>query len=238
MNHALSSTVRIAFEKPDTKLFAAVNDVLALFTIISVAALVLETSTAFAFLHSHFKLIEYVSVAVFSLEYCARVFVAKSKVRYIFSFFGIIDLLAIVPTFLALGNFTFLKSTRALRILRFLRMLRLAKLTRIRTKKGSHALYSINVQIYTVAFLTALLFLGTSLFIFEGQHAHAKDIPTSMLWAFKVILGGIPYEQPHSNIGLSILIATKFVSLILFGLLLSLINTLMRNALTGSETDA
>ncbi len=238
MAHTFNTTLRAAFEKPDTRIFSLTNDALAFLTLLSVFALVLETSAAFSEYHTYFKLIEYISVGIFSLEYIARVVTAKSKSGYIFSFFGIIDLLAILPTLLALTNLTFLKSARSLRILRFLRMLRLAKLARVHSKKGAHDLYTINVQIYVVAFLSALLFLGTLLFIVEGQHAHAKDIPTSMFWAFKVILGGIPFEQPHSSVGLAILIATKFVSLILFGLLLNLVNTLMRKVLTGSETDA
>lgn len=227
------------FEDPNSRTFVFVNDFLAFVTIISVLAIVLETIQSLHVYHTYFKVIEYTSVFVFSLEYLGRLWVAKSRRAYIFSFFGIIDLLAIIPTFLALANFTFLKTSRALRILRFLRMLRLAKMARVHGKaKDAHSLYRLNIQIYVAALGTALLLLGTLFFIFEGHHAYARDIPTSMFWTFKVILGGIPFEQPASMGGLGILIAAKFVSLILLGLLLSLINTLTRKALIGSESDA
>ena len=63
--------------------------------------------------------IEWFSVIVFSLEYISRIYVADSKVKFIFSFYGIIDLLAILPFYLSFGV-----DLRSLRALRFLRLFR------------------------------------------------------------------------------------------------------------------
>ena len=155
-----------------------------------------------------------------------------------FSFFGIIDLIAIIPTLLGIGNLTFLKSARALRILRFLRMVRLAKLAKIPKKNmDPDSIYALNIEIYILALLASLLVLGTTLFFFEGGKEYAKDIPSGMYWAFKVILGGMSFEQPNTLPGTIILIIARFVSLILLGLILNLIGTVMRKVLIGTETD-
>jgi|SRR3989344_6327566 len=231
--------VRDAFENPASRSFTVVNDLLAFATVVSVVAIVLETVAVFAPYHNFFKAIEYTSVALFSLEYLGRVWTTKPKMSYIFSFFGIIDLLAIVPTYISLANLTFLKGARALRILRFLRMLRLAKLARMRNKeKGAHSLYFLNIQIYATALFIAVLTLGTLLYFFEGDKTYAKNIPTAMLWSFKAILGGIQYDQPTTAAGITILAGARFVSMILLGLLLGLFGTMMRKVLTGSEKDA
>ena len=58
-----------------------------------------------------------------------------------------------------------------------------------------------------------------------------------MYWSFKVILGGMSFEQPSSLSGTLILILARFVSLILLGLMLNLMGTVMRKVLIGTETD-
>ncbi|MEQ5833760.1 ion transporter [Marinobacter sp. NFXS9] len=68
---------------------------------------------------------EYAVVGIFTAEYLARLYAAERPLRFIFSFFGIIDLLAILPFYL-----TFAIDLRTLRILRFFRLLRILKLAR------------------------------------------------------------------------------------------------------------
>lgn len=231
--------LRHAFDDANSRLFALVNDVLALATLLSVVAIILETVSALSAYETVFKAIEYATVALFTLEYMGRLAVAKSKAGYALSFFGIIDLLAILPTYAGLGNLTFLKTARSLRILRFLRMLRLAKLARIGDKPGGpQSLYRLNIQIYAVALTTALLVLGSLLFLLEGDKPYAKDLPSSIFWAFKVVLGGLPYQQPETTAGTVVLVLARFASMILLGLMLGLVGTLTRKVLTGSEKDA
>ena len=68
---------------------------------------------------------EMFSIAVFSLEYVLRVFVAKPKLKYMLSFFGIIDLLAVLPSLVGMG--VDLRSIRAFRLMRLFRILKLAR---------------------------------------------------------------------------------------------------------------
>ncbi|HWH07003.1 MAG TPA: ion transporter [Candidatus Paceibacterota bacterium] len=227
-------TLRAAFEDPRSKLYIVTNDVLAVATIVSVLALVLETVEALAPYQAVFDTVEYATVALFTVEYIGRLVSAKSKLRYVFSFYGMIDLLAIVPSYLALANLTFLKTGRAFRIIRFLRLLRLAKLARARKPQS---VYALNIQIYLTALVTALLILGTLLFVFEGGSEYARDIPSAMFWTLSVILGGIEFQQPHTAAGTAILVVTRFTSLILLGLLISIGAVITRKLLTGSEKD-
>jgi voltage-gated potassium channel len=68
---------------------------------------------------------EMFSIAVFSFEYVLRVFVAKPKLKYMLSFFGIIDLLAVLPSLVGMG--VDLRSIRAFRLMRLFRILKLAR---------------------------------------------------------------------------------------------------------------
>ncbi len=230
--------LREALENPQSPFFVITNDFLALLTIASTLSLVLETVPSLSAYQTVFHIIEWVGVSIFFLEYVARVAVARSKIRYIFSFFGIIDLLAIVPSLLSLGNLTFLKTTRALRILRFLRMIRLAKVARIEQHHGERPLYVLNMQIYAVAVLVALLLLGTLFYIFEGTGSNAHDIPSGMFWALLIILGDVPYAEPATEAGKAIMVFGRFIGLLLLGLLVGLISPLLRKVLTGAERES
>lgn len=225
-------------EDPKSDFFVIVNDFLGLITVVSVLSIVLESVNAFSKYDLIFKSIEYSATFLFAVEYIARLHYAKHKSRYVFSFFGIIDLLAILPTFLGLGNFTFLKTARTLRIIRLLRMVRLAKLSKIKKKDGAASLYTLNIKIYAITLLTAVLMLGGLFYIFEGHQAYAADIPSGMYWVFKVLIGGISYAQPVTAGGTVVLILARFCSMILLGLMLSLVGTIMRKLLTGSEKDS
>jgi voltage-gated potassium channel len=81
--------------------------------------------------------IELVFIIIFSIEYIIRIYIAKNKFKFIFSFYGIIDLLAILPFYLSFGF-----DLRSARILRFLRIFRIIKLIR----------YNKAINRFTIAF--------------------------------------------------------------------------------------
>ena len=226
------------FDDPKNKYFSFANTILAIMTLVSVAAIALETVESFQKYHLIFKSIEWLAVILFTVEYVTRLFTNKKPITYIFSFFGIIDLVAILPSILGMSNLTFLKSVRTVRIIRLLRMLRLAKFSRVRNKKGaSQSVYKINLEIYFLTLTLAVLVLGSLFYTFEHGVEHARDIPSGMYWALKAILGGLPTPQPETIGGTVTLILTRFTSMILLGMMLSLIGTMIRKMLIGSETD-
>lgn len=218
--------------------FLAVNNFLALVTLISVALVALETVTRLSPYHYLFLIGEYVAVAIFTCEYVVRVHGSPRTWRYVFSFYGIIDLLAILPSFLGFGNLTFLKSARSVRIVRFLRILRLTKFSRVKRKKdGAQSLYTLNLQIYFFSLLFITIALGSCFYLFEG-HKLAPDIPSGMYWTLKALIGGLNYPQPETLGGTITLIIARFTSMILLGMTMGLVTLMLRKVLTGSEKDS
>jgi len=77
-----------------------------------------------AYIRNFLKYIEVITVVIFSIEYLLRVFLSHKKIKYVLSFYGIIDLIAILPFYLSLG--IDLRSVRIFRLLRLFRILKLA----------------------------------------------------------------------------------------------------------------
>ena len=128
--------------------------------------------------------IELFSVIIFSLEYIIRIYVADSKPKFVFSFFGIIDLLAILPFYLSFGV-----DLRSLRALRFLRLFRILKLVRY-NKAMNHftrAIKSAKEEIFLFIFITLILiyFSAVGIYYFENeaQPQHFSSIFDSLWWA-------------------------------------------------------
>jgi voltage-gated potassium channel len=223
-----------AFARPTTKTFHVVQDFLALLTIVSIVALVLETVPALSGYSQTFLIVEWVVVSVFTLEYISRLYVTKPGYKYSLSFFGIIDLVSILPTFLGLGNFTFLKSARALRIIRLLRMLRLAKITRSNViAEENLSILSLNVLIYFVTLLFALMVTGTAMYLVEPTAAAFASIPAGMWWSLKVFMAGIPVTEPTTQLGELFFVLTRFIGLLLLGLLIGVVGNVFRAVLGG-----
>ena len=128
--------------------------------------------------------IELVSVIVFTIEYVLRIYVADKKLKFIFSFFGIIDLLAILPFYLSFGI-----DLRSLRALRFVRLFRLFKLVRY-NKALKHFAKAIRIakeEIMLFLFITLILIylsaVGIYYFEHDAQPEHFSSIFDSLWWA-------------------------------------------------------
>lgn len=225
-------------DNPRTRTFFLVNDILAALTLLSVASIVLETVSGFERYTLVFNSIEYITVAAFSFEYIARIYVSRKPLKYMFSFLGVIDLLAIVPTYAGMANLTYLKSARILRILRFLRILRMAKFSRTSLFHNVSPV-TLNVTIYTTALLSAVTIFGSLIYIAEPNNAAFANIPYGMLWAAKALLGGlggsVESQVPITQFGQFIGLAARFTGLLLIGLLVSVIGNIFRHVLTGAR---
>ena len=129
-------------------------------------------------------LIELISVIIFTAEYVLRIYVADSKPKFVFSFFGIIDLLAILPFYLSFGI-----DLRSLRALRFVRLFRLFKLARYNRaiKEFTSAVKVAKEQIVLFMFITFILIylsaVGIYYFENEAQPEHFASIFDSLWWA-------------------------------------------------------
>jgi len=128
--------------------------------------------------------IEVFSVVVFTIEYVLRIYVADRKFRFIFSFFGLIDLLAILPFYLSFGV-----DLRSLRALRFLRLFIVLKLVRY-NKAMNHfikAMSTAREQILLFIFITIILiyFAAVGIYYLENEVQPDKfsSIFDSLWWA-------------------------------------------------------
>ena len=227
------------FNDPSFPPFMLVNDVLAVATIITVVALILESVPQAVHYQSVFTVIEYTAVALFSLEYVLRVIGTSHPLRYVFSFFGIIDLLAIVPTYIGVANLTALKSARMLRLLRLLRIMRLAKLTRsmhLKHVDDAETLYRMNLKIYGVAVLTFIVLVGSLMYVIEGAgNISFSTIPHGMLWALQTIIDPGSAAMPESTIGTIVRIIARLSSLILFAFCIHILGNIMNHLLLGTK---
>ena len=158
---------------------------------------------------------------------------------YVFSFFGVVDLLSIFPSYIGLANLTYLKTARVLRILRLLKMVRIAKLVRfeeeLHTKDPDDFahIHRLNVMIYFFALLSAMIIFGSIIYVVEEGNPDFGSIPLGILWASKVILGGVAYNATETVWGDIVSVGARFAGLALFGLLISVIGSWMRKMLFG-----
>ena len=234
------SLLHKAFIDIRSPLYMRVNNFFALLTLVSILFIALETVTELQSYHALFLVVEWVTVAFFTAEYIGRLIAEKKKLRYVFSFYGLVDLVAILPTYIGLTNLTFLKAVRVTRILRFLRMLRLAKVLRVQTdkagaKKDEQAVHRLTVQIYFLTLTMAALAFGTLIYLVEGDNPAFANIPLGMLWASKLILGGISQAMPETYWGEIISVAIRFVGLLLFGLLIHIVGKSVQRVLFGTD---
>ncbi|MFM8331131.1 MAG: ion transporter [Candidatus Methylumidiphilus sp.] len=129
---------------------------------------------------------EWVFTALFTAEYLLRIFCIRKPLRYIFSFYGMIDLLSILPSYASL----FMPGTHYLlviRILRVLRIFRVLKLVRFINQSNLllNALQASRLKILLFLFTisTLLVVFGATMYLIEGPENGFTNIPVSIYWA-------------------------------------------------------
>lgn len=130
------------------------------------------------------KIIEIFCVVIFTVEYLLRIYVANKKLKFIFSFFGLVDLMAILPFYLSFGV-----DLRSLRTLRFVRLFRVFKLVRYNRaiRHFTNAIKTAKEEILLFLFITLILIylsaVGIYYFENEAQPEHFSSIFSSLWWA-------------------------------------------------------
>ena len=167
-------------------------DVVLLWAIIlSVSIVILESvSTLQEAHHTFFISTEWFFTIIFTLEYLLRVYSAPKPWKYMTSFFGIVDLLAILPTYMGLifDQTTFLLTIRALRLLRMFRVFKLGRYI----KEAAVLVRALQLSIRKIivffgAVLALVLILGSLLYLIEGEENGFTSIPQSIYWAIVTI---------------------------------------------------
>lgn len=155
--------------------------------LLSVLVAILDSEPS---LHQRFEkgfyVFEWAFTILFTVEYMLRLYLSSRKLGYIFSFYGMVDLLAILPTYLSifLANTQFLVVIRALRLLRVIRILKLGRYVKeAEILKSALRKSRAKIQIFIGTVLTIVLITGTLMFIVEGPESGFTSIGVSMYWA-------------------------------------------------------
>ncbi len=159
--------------------------------ILSVTVVILESVNSLReSYHDLFMDLEWIFTIVFTLEYLLRIFTSPKPLKYITSFYGIIDLLAILPSYLGLlfDTSTFLLTIRALRLLRMFRVFKLGRYLKEAAILVKALQMSIRkIVVFFGVVLTLVLILGSLLYLIEGEENGFTSIPQSIYWAIVTI---------------------------------------------------
>jgi voltage-gated potassium channel len=148
---------------------------------------------------------EWVFTILFTLEYAARLLCVQRPLRYVWSFYGIIDLVSFLPSYITLFVAT-ANYLLVIRVLRLLRIFRILKLTHF-TQEGETLMTAlrasrrkITVFIFTV--FAIVLIVGTVMYLIEGEENGFDSIPRGVYWAI-VTLTTVGYGDvtPHTVVG-------------------------------------
>jgi len=175
----------------DTRLGKLFDIWLLVIILISIVVIMLESVPSLQKVYAtEFIAIEFAITGLFSIEYILRIISTKHPLKYIFSFLGLIDLLSILPTYLALfiSGAKPLTVIRALRFLRIFRILELSNYTR-GADTIIKALYTSRhkIIVFIISMLTIVIILGAIMFSIESPEAGFTSIPRSVYWAIITI---------------------------------------------------
>ena len=164
---------------------------------LSVIAVMLETVEDFNSSYGNWLVgAEWVFTILFTIEYILRIISVKQPLKYIFSFFGVVDLLSIIPTYLAL--FAVPDQAHYLTTIRILRLLRLFRIFKMARYIGGANLILMalkmsrpKIVVFLFAVLTMAIIMGTVMYIVEGTSSPPNpafsSIPQSTYWAIVTI---------------------------------------------------
>lgn len=155
--------------------------------------------------HSQLIICEWIITGFFTIEYILRIISIQKPIKYIFSFYGIIDLLAVMPMYLSL----FFPGTGILSIVRALRFFRLFKILHI--PQISHQSFQLKeaieaskekIMVFIYFVLISTIIIGTIMYLVEGKESGFTSIPMSIYWTI-VTLTTVDYGDisPQTPLG-------------------------------------
>ena len=212
----LRENIKIVIFGTNTKAGKLFDEVLIVVITLSIITVLFESVASYREQYGNIlNLAEWTFTILFTIEYLLRIYCVRLPSSYMFSFFGVIDLLSVIPTYISV-LFPGAQALSVIRVLRVLRIFRVLKLFQYmgEGKKLKKALISSKRKIYIFLFviMNIVVILGSIMYLIEGEKAGYTSIPKSIYWAI-VTLTTVGYGDiaPLTPIGQAI---SAFIMLI------------------------
>ncbi len=180
--------MHVIINEADTPMGKAFDVILLVFILLSVLVVMLDSvnsiSTAY---QMPFKVLEWIFTIFFTAEYILRVYITRKPWKnYIFTFYGVIDLLAVLPTYLSLvlSGVHFMMVIRAFRLIRVFRILKLARFIKATNfLKNSLVESRHKIAVFLEVVISVVIIMGSLMYIIEGPESGFTSIPRGIYWA-------------------------------------------------------
>lgn len=190
----------------DTKAGRRFDQWLIVAILLSIAVVMADSVAAInAHLRLPLNLLEWFFTLLFTAEYAARIYCVRRPLRYALSFYGLVDLLAVLPTWLAM----FWPEVHALIDVRILRLLRVFRIMKLAALFGEYqmlgqALYASRrkILVFLSVVMMIVIVLGSLMYVVEGPENGFTSVPTSIYWAITTLTTvGFGDITPKTDIG-------------------------------------
>ncbi|WP_296313860.1 ion transporter [Winogradskyella sp. UBA3174] len=219
--HTWKTKLHEIIYEADTPIGKVFDVLLLVFILLSIVLVMLESVNSIdKKYHELLYIGEWVVTILFSLEYILRIVSVKKPLKYIFSFFGIIDFLSTIPMYLAFffAGSQALVTLRALRLLRVFRILKLARyLGASNQLKDSIIASRLKIMVFLFAIMISSVIFGTIMYLVEGEANGFDNIPKSVYWCVVTLTTvGFGDIAPQTALGQLI---TTFIMILGYGII-------------------